>query len=219
MSKVIFVHGFGVLKDARGMFSEIQKKLEEKNFECILFDLNKRDADGNIWVNSFGEQVKILSDIYSNLAIKEGEKVNIIAHSQGCLITSLADLKNINQTIFLAPPIDSESKKTIDYFSRNTKTEIDFTGISKIGRSDGSITFVPAEYWTEKNNMNPAVVYEKYLKHNKTIIIKATKDNVIENDNYENVFKNGEILSLETDHDFTGEGRGLLIKTLLEKMN
>ncbi len=51
---VIFVHGFGVMKDARGMFTEIKNKLSKEGINCELVDLNRKDGEGNILLNTFG---------------------------------------------------------------------------------------------------------------------------------------------------------------------
>lgn len=64
MKKIIFVHGFGVLKDARGMFSEIESCLKEENYECVLFNLNDLSPEGHTLVNGFSEQVSRLKNVW-----------------------------------------------------------------------------------------------------------------------------------------------------------
>ncbi len=48
MKTVIFVHGFGVMKDARGMFTDIADTLTAEGVRCVLVDLNTKDAEGAI---------------------------------------------------------------------------------------------------------------------------------------------------------------------------
>jgi hypothetical protein len=140
--KIIFIHGFGVEKDSRGMFSEISKFIEKKTeAECILFNLNKKNKDGYVVVKSFSEQVKKIKLIYEEN--KDADIVDLICHSQGCIVGAMADLKNIRKTIFLAPPVENDIKKTINYFSQNSLSKINLEGDSFLARRDGTFTVVP----------------------------------------------------------------------------
>ena len=136
MKKILFVHGFGVLKDARGMFADIVTSLSDTNFVPVLFDLNDLDEEGNLVVSDFSEQVRRLKEVW----VKESLDADlfIVAHSQGCIITALANLSNVTKTIFLAPPTENEGEEIIEYFKSKPGTEINLQGVSKLARS-GSI--------------------------------------------------------------------------------
>lgn len=211
---VIFVHGFGVMKDARGMFTEISDALSSRSINCILFDLNTLDADGNIALNTLNEQVQILKKIHAENS--EGS-VDLICHSLGCVVATLADLPHIRKTIFLAPPIENDYSKSVEYFSRNPLTTIDMNGTSRLARRDGTFTLVPPEYWLERKSLNFKELYGKYIAHNDVYVVKASLDELISNEETETIFKGANLLELESDHDFKDVARPLLV-SLCEKL-
>lgn len=216
MRTVIFVHGFGVMKDARGMFTDIANALNEHGSKCVLIDLNTKDEDGNILLSPFSKQVQILTNAYED---NKGNETFIIAHSQGCVVTALANLPNIKKTIFLAPPTDNNAEKTISYFKKNPLTSIDLEGTSQLARRDGTFTLVPKEYWTEREQLDIARTYNTYIVQHETIVIKATQDEVISNEAFNELFSNVKVIELEANHDFTDTSRETLVavcSTLIE---
>ena len=118
MKKILFVHGFGVKRDARGMFTDIAANLP--NFSPVNFDLNTIDENENLVVSNFSSQVETLKDIWKKESADH--EVYIIAHSQGCLVTAIADLPGITKTFFLAPPTNF-NVEILDYFKAKTGTE------------------------------------------------------------------------------------------------
>ena len=208
MKKILFVHGFGVRKDARGLFGDIAHHLPD--FTPVCTDLNDIDEQGNIVVSDFSTQVARLRDVWNRE--HKGCDIYIIAHSQGCLVTALANLPNIRLTIFLAPPTDSKSEKTIQYFKSKTGTEINMTGISKLARSDGSYTIVPASYWIEKDKLVPQSVYADYVPCHKTVVLQATEDEVISNEGIQDIFRDIELHPIQASHNFDGHSRIKLLE-------
>ncbi len=213
MKTVIFVHGFGVLQDARGMFTDVSKVLASEMIRCVLFDLNVKDDSGNIVVNAFSKQVELLTHKYEEN--DEGDTY-LVCHSQGCVVAALADLQNIRKTIFLAPPIESTNAKTMEYFKKNPSTVINEEGESRLARRDGTFTIVPSRYWDEKVNLNLSNLYKKYTSSNDVVVVKALLDEVISNDMTDEVFEKATVYELEADHNFTGDSRPLLV-TIVEE--
>jgi hypothetical protein len=210
----IFVHGFGVMKDSRGMFTEIVNALSAEGIESVLVDLNIKDSLGNITVNTFSKQAELLRKTYTEN--KENE-VYLVCHSQGCIIAALANLEGTKKTIFLAPPVESDNSKTIEYFKKNLSTKINLDGESILARRDGTMTIVSSEYWREKEKLNLKSLYSDYVSHNKVVVVKASLDEVISNQLTDEVFKTAEIKEIEADHNFTGLSRVALI-SLLKKL-
>jgi len=205
---VLFAHGFGVMKDARGMFTQIAEGLSLQGIDPVLVDLNVRDATGNIVLNSFSAQVDILRR--ARAEIKEGE-VYLLCHSQGCVIAALAQLPQIHKTIFLAPPIGNNYTKTIEYFSKNPLTTIDMEGTSRLARRDGTFTIVPPGYWAERKGLDIQKLYQEYCSKNVVCVVKATQDEIVSNEGLEEIFREAEIIAVEAGHDFKGEAREPLI--------
>lgn len=77
---VIFVHGFGVRYDSRGMFTDIKQSLP-RNFGSIMFDFNKVSGK-DVYLSSIKEQVEIMRGIIENAKTDfPDKKLNIVAHS------------------------------------------------------------------------------------------------------------------------------------------
>lgn len=215
MKTVIFVHGFGVMKDARGMFTDIANSLTQNGIKCVLIDLNTKDGEGNILLSPFSKQVQILTSVYKE---NKTDETYIIAHSQGCIVTALANLPDIQTTVFLAPPTDNNIEKTISYFKKNPLTEINLSDTSRLGRRDGTFTLVPKEYWVERESLDITKEYGNYLSKNKTVVIKATNDEVISNNQFSEIFSNTKTIEIEADHDFNGASREKLVASCLATM-
>jgi esterase/lipase len=212
MKNILFVHGFGVKKDARGMFSEIAEHFAETH-NSILSDLNTVDIEGNITVPPWTEQSKKLYEKYNSLS--EKDENYLIAHSQGCVVTSiLGELPKISHVIFLAPPTSSNSEKTIAYFSQNPLSRINREGTSMLARRDGTYTFVEKDFWLEVNSSNLEKVYKDFLSKNKKIIVlSATEDEVINHEDHKIIFGDA-VIEIKSNHDFTGEQRVALLREL-----
>lgn len=211
---IIFSHGFGVKKDDRGLFTDIVAGLPD--VEPILFDYNiVDDINNTITVRPFSEQVLMLQAII-NQAQKDypDAVIDIIGHSQGSIITALAKPIGIHKIIFVAPSYSTKSTKLLDTFKSRPGTIIDFSGISKLARRDGSITIVPAQYWQERAaTVDPIELYKKLAQNTELIIITANQDEVLG----ENLFpeiKKAKMVGLDGDHNFTGPVREKLIDTI-----
>jgi hypothetical protein len=208
---VLFVHGFGVGKGARGMFSELAKRLSSEFVKCVLFDLNTTDGRGNILVNPFSEQIRILGEVHKKHA-GVNTKVVLIAHSQGCLVAAMADLPNIATSIFLAPSVASSSVSMITHFSKSPRTKILLNGMSKIARSDGTITMVPADFWMERQIDDVRKLYGEYQKGRNALVVIAKNDAVVNNKNIDRIFSHYGKSLLLADHDFTDPARKDLLR-------
>lgn len=208
--KIIFIHGFGVRKDARGMFTDIANALPE--FECILTDLNVVYEDGNTQLKPLGTQAQIIRKVFEKSG---GDEIYVFAHSQGCVVAALADLPNIKKVFLLAPPTNNDLDKTINNFKKRPGTEINLEGQSTLMRADGSKTFVPKEYWEERKKINYLEEYKKLSEKNNLVIILANEDEVVDNSSKEDLKKLGVVDNVAANHNFENHGRILL----LEKIN
>lgn len=211
---VLFVHGFGVMRDARGMFTDIVSSLPEE-YECTLVDLNTKIGN-TIFLSPFSKQVDILKGVRRSSA---QETIDLVCHSQGCLVAALANLPNVRKAIFLAPALENNDKKMIEYFSRNPETKIDVEGTSTLARRDGTFTSVPSEYWKEIGSLDLNEVYNSFIKTHNTYVIKASQDEVVTKNNSKISFDPLQIMEIEADHDFTNNSREklvTLVKSLLQ---
>jgi hypothetical protein len=218
---IIFSHGFGTKKDDRGLLSGpsgIAESIISGNLETILFDYNEIDEVNNkITVKPLSEQVKILEKVINEFREKNPEAViDIIAHSQGCLVPAKLLPNGIRKTILLAPSFDVNNERMINLFKDNFNTSINLDGVSKLGRKDGTITIVPSLYWKDRQNMNPIFLYNEFSKITDLIIINANQDDIHSNLSIEGLAKNIKVLNINGDHNFDGEYRDYLIKIIKE---
>lgn len=214
--KILFVHGFGVMKDSRGMFTELAEDILAHGITPILVDLNEQHDGEDIYVNSLSEQARILREAYEK-ECDDGAVIDMICHSQGCLVASLADIPRVRTTLFLAPPTENDPERTISYFSKNPESVVDMNSTSRFARRDGTTTFVPAVYWEDRARMDYREIYLKYISSHETIVIMARNDEVVSNDHIDDIFGSVKVLPLSADHNFTGPAREEL-RTLVSKV-
>jgi pimeloyl-ACP methyl ester carboxylesterase len=214
MKKILFIHGFGVMKDARGMFTDLADSLSDADFQPILFDLNDTDEEGNLVVSDFSEQVRRVKAVWDK-EVKDSD-LYVVAHSQGCIIAALANLPDISKTILLTPPTESSSEEILDYFRSKPATEINLEGISNLARSDGSFTIVPASYWVEKDAVDTTGLYQKFTEQNSVEVVRATEDEVISNVGMPAAFPDVAIRDIATNHNFENQGRAELVSLVKE---
>ena len=213
---IIFSHGFGTRKDDRGLLTDIAERFF--NTESILFDYNGVDETEKVLtVRLLSEQAKMLTEIIEKARIgNPGAVIDIIGHSQGCLVIALAKPQDVRKTIFVAPSLDNDIEHTLDMFRSRPGTEINLSGISKLARRDGTITLVPAEFWVERKKVEPIPLYNKLSSQTDLIIINAKQDEILGHTEIQGLNKKIKIVELDGSHQFSGEARKVLINKIKE---
>ncbi len=218
---VIFSHGFGVKKDGRGLFTDITNALP--NIKSVMFDYNDIDEKNNlVTAKPFSEQVKIFEkNLEEARTNNPNAMVDIVCHSQGAIVVALAKPVGIRKIVLIAPPATSNTDRMVKLFQSRPGTVIDMQGVSKLSRADGSTTIIPAEYWEERKDVEPIKSYSELSQLTKLVIINANQDEILSAGSFADV-KNAEIMSIDGDHNFSGESRkGLIevVRNLIEFMN
>lgn len=180
---IIFSHGFGVDRTDRGLFTDIGNILKN-DFLVLRFDFNKIISGKNaMYVFPLSLQAKMLEHVYAySRRIFSPFHHTIIAHSMGCVIASSSKFKETDQTILLAPPLTSPYATLKSYFSKRAGTAFNEDDMTNIERSDGSITFVPAEFWTEVKEANPFDLYRKLQSKTSVYAIHPLQDQILGNE-------------------------------------
>ena len=205
---IVFLHGFGVTRDDRGLFTDIGNILKA-NYSLVYFDYCDLDSNGDLIVKTPGEQVFRLDSVMGYIIEKyQPETIQIIAHSQGCLITSLSkQLKRIKRLTMLTPPIEIYNPiKSMTRFKVRPGTVINLLGESKLRRADGSYTLVPREFIDEMSSLKPVEIYSRANKLTEVTIIRANQDEIINNLEWLNK-KEFNQMAIDGDHNFTGNSR------------
>ena len=208
---IIFSHGFGTRKDDRGLLTDIAAGFSET--ESILFDYNDVDEIKNtLTVPPLSEQAKMLNEVIKKACLENKDAViDVIGHSQGCLVVALAKPALVRKIIFTAPSLDNSIERTINMFKDRPDTEINLSGISKLGRKDGTITLVPSQFWVERKQFDPIPLYNELSQETELIIINAKQDDIHGNLNTKGLNNNIEILEIDGNHQFSGDARGVLL--------
>jgi len=213
---VIYSHGFGVTKTDRGLFTDISGSMPD--MKHILFDYNKIDAENNtLTVTSLQDQVALFREHLSN--IEEDATVDVIAHSQGCLVAALARPERVGKTLFLAPPASVDVDQLISFFGDRPNSKIDVSGVSQVSRRDGSTTIIPAAYWKSIEGLNPVRHYNRLAELTKLTMFIAADDEVLGYSPFEGI--NDGVISLveiSANHDFTGESRNTIIEIIKSEL-
>lgn len=106
----------------------------------------------------------------------------------------------------------------INMFKDRPGSKIDLSGTSVFARRDGSKTLVPPEYWEGLENIDPIQLFNEFsLKTDLTILV-PTEDEVLGETDFSGIDPRIKIIHIPSNHDFTGEGRTILlekIKTLI----
>ena len=205
---IIFSHGFGVTRDARGMFTELAR-LVEGNHTVVFFDYADVDENGNTTTFPFSEQTKKLEAVIEFAREQfSSREMDIVAHSQGCIIVGLVSPDDVSKIILVAGPISAPGENMKEYFSQREGAVIDEEGTSELKRSDGTLTFVPSEYWKGANEVNPAEMFLALAKKSKVYFVRAKQDQVVTGEDYSQII-NSKITFIELDgnHDFEGGDR------------
>lgn len=215
---IIYSHGFAVLKDDNGLFTDIAQGFS--NMESILFDYYKLNEDGNeIIICPFSKQVEILNDVVSKTIKNNPDAtIDLIAHSQGTITAAMANPNGIRKAIMLSPVFNMDINKSLDRYKTKPGVIIDLDGISKIPSSTGLTKIIPKEYWQERQKIQSFVEYNNFAKKTELIFIQANQDELIPKVDLSPLDSKIKVLSLDGDHGFSGEDRGKLIKLIKESL-
>jgi len=175
---IIYSHGFGVEKDDRDLFTDLASEFSSSL--NIMFDYNLVDkANNTLIVTSLRQQSrKLTEEINKYFSKYPGSVIDLVCHSQGCVVAAASAPTAIRKTIFLAPPDNLDINKLNAKFNR-PGSHIDINGESRLVRRDGTTTIVPKAYWDSIKNLQLFSLYNRFCKSTGITIIEATDDEVL----------------------------------------
>lgn len=210
---MIFSHGFGVERDARGMFTDIAAAFPVA--ENVLFDYNiPNRTENTLTVRALSEQKDIL--LTEVARVKEqfpDVTIDIIAHSLGCITAALALPEDIRKAIFLAPPLEMKST-SLERFTGRPGSVIDPNGLSRLARHDGSFTLVPATFWKEREAIDPIALFNAFSEATELTVILAKQDDVVSAERKSLLSPRIRVFGIDGDHDFRFKNRAGLLQEL-----
>jgi len=215
---VIFSHGFGTRKDDRGLLSDIANSFSET--QSMLFDYNGVDETGKILtIPLLSVQAETLMELINKVRTENPDAIiDIVAHSQGCVVVALTKPTGIRKVIFITPSLDNSTERLLNLFKNRPGTEINLLGVSKLMRKDGTISIVPTEFWQEREKTIPIPIYNEFFSKTELIIINAKQDDIHDSSKTEGINEKIKIIELDGDHQFSGESRKSLINIIKNEL-
>ncbi|MFA9262696.1 MAG: hypothetical protein ACEQSB_05135 [Undibacterium sp.] len=210
---IVFSHGFGVERDARGLFTDVASVFPKA--KSVLFDYNIPDrAENTLFVRPLSEQKDILLTEIATVKEKfPSARIDIVAHSLGSIVVALAQPIGIRKVTLLAPPFGLRSS-SLERFAGRPGSVIDPDGLSRLARRDGSFTLVPAAFWKERESINPLPLFNSLAEQTELLIIRAKQDAVVSYADASLLSPKIQIIDIDGDHDFCFEYRKELLTTL-----
>ena len=208
---IIYSHGFGVRKDDRGLMTDIAAALPE--CEHILFNYNIFDEVANtMTVSPLNAQVAKLKEKLESLRNDPDATIDLVAHSQGCIVAAIAKPTNVRKMLFLAPPDNLDKDKLVKFFGDRPGSQINLEGESRIPRRDGTTTIIPASYWRSIEAPQPIRLYNRLPAHSEVKFYIANDDEVLGMSNFDQTNQAIELIQVDGNHDFNGDYRPHLIE-------
>jgi len=216
---VVFSHGFGVRRDARGMFTDIVDNLSD-GFGFVLFEYNLPEGD-KLRLTSLSDQVARLKQVIAWTRQQPGaESISIIAHSKGCTVTALAQPDNVGSVIMLTPPLHVGSGTMVMFTTRPGAVREGDTW--SIPRSDGTTSLVDQAVFEEMSTVDGEKAVVDYAHLQSLHIVTAGDDRILPNQDYSRVAAcPGATLDTipNASHDFAGDARRPLIALVNAYLN
>ncbi len=217
---VVFSHGFGVRRDARGLFTDIIAALP-RGWGYVLFDFDGFDEVTNQQhIVGFEARLNTLDAVLHWAKAQEGvEKVHLVGHSIGALtIASLAP-EDIGSLILLAPPL-SLGSRFVDTFIKRS-------GASHKGdqwtipRTDGTITIINDSALAELMSVDAEGEISKLALFRPYSVILPADDQILPDEDYTEIITMPSVTMFGVDkanHDFSGENRAELVELLIAQL-
>ncbi len=161
----------------------------------------------------------LLAQITAITEKKEDVVIDIVAHSQGCVVAALANPKHIRRVVFLAPPAQFLGLEKRDILAGRAGAKTAEDGTVYMPRRDGSTTIIKEDYWKSREGIRPIELYNELVKNTELVIVSATKDEILTSTDFTGLAEGIQIIQLEADHDFTGTYRPALLDTITGLLN
>lgn len=213
---VVFSHGFGVERTARGMFSDIVTALPE-NYGYVLFDYYAVTGT-TVNISTFEDQQRMLLTIIAWLSEQASvTDISLVAHSMGCIVAALAQAPEVKHAVMLAPPL-TVNDRTREYFTQ--KLGVEQRGdLWVIPRRDGTTTIIPNAVFDELSGLEADKLLLDYAAVQPFALLLPTHDEVLGDTDYNDLALDENITAQtidDADHNFTGTSRPVMVQTTVD---
>lgn len=214
---VIFSHGFGVRKTDRGLFTAIAAALPHER--SVMFDYNPiNEASNTLTVKPLQEQALKLRKVINNTRAEYPDAIiDLVCHSQGCVVAALLKPRGIRKVVMLTPPDDSSEAAVVEQLGTRRGIDIDVSVRTRLARADGSTTVIHPEYWQSLTGIEPVKLYNRLARVTKLCIINAKQDEVLGSMSFEGIDPAISLVSLDGNHNFDDEESRKRLLYILQK--
>lgn len=214
---VVYSHGFGVRKTDRGLFSAIAKSLPDAH--SVMFDYNPiNEASNTLTVKPLQEQALKLRKVINTARAEYPDAViDLVCHSEGCVIAGLLKPRGIRKTIMITPPVDVSEASKVERLSQRKGVDIDVTVRTRLSRTDGSTTVIHPEYWQSLAGIEPVKLYNRLARFTKLRIINARQDEVLGAVDFAGIDPAISLVMLDGGHNFDAEADRDRLLYILQK--
>jgi hypothetical protein len=202
---VIYSHGFGVRKEDRGLFTAIARALPD--VKSVMFDYNPINEKSNtLTAKPLDEQARKLRKVINATRAEYPDAIiDLVCHSQGCVVAGIVKPRGIRKVIMITPPDDMSEAAVVGHLSVRLENPIDVTVRTRLSRSDGSTTVVHPEYWQSLAGLNPVKLYNMLARVTALRIINAKQDEVLGSVSFDGIDPSISLIALDGGHNFDEE--------------
>ncbi len=175
---IIYSHGFGVRKNGRGLFTEIAAALS--GAQNVMFDYSPINEEANtLTMKPLQDQALKLRKVINAVRAEHPDAViDLVCHSQGCVVAGLVKPRGIRKVIMLAPPEDFSEAAVVAWLNKKNGVNIDVSVRTRLTSASGSTTVIHPEYWQSLAGINTVKLYNRLARFTKLRIIHARQDEV-----------------------------------------
>ena len=175
---IIYSHGFGVRKNGRGLFTEIAAALP--GAQNVMFDYSPINEEANtLTMKPLQDQALKLRKVINAVRAEHPDAViDLVCHSQGCVVAGLVKPRGIRKVIMLAPPEDFSEAAVVAWLNKKNGVNIDVSVRTRLTSASGSTTVIHPEYWQSLAGINTVKLYNRLARFTKLRIIHARQDEV-----------------------------------------
>lgn len=184
-----------------------------------MFDYNPiNEASNTLTVKPLQEQaLKLRKVINTTRAEYPDAIIDLVCHSQGCVVAALLKPRGIRKVIMLTPPADSSEAAVVEQLGTRRGIDIDVTVRTRLARADGSTTVIHPEYWQSLAGIEPVKLYNRLARVTKLCIINAKQDEVLGKVSFEGIDPAVSLVSLDGNHNFDEEESRKRLLYILQK--
>ena len=214
---IIFSHGFGVRQTDRGLFTAISKSLPRA--QSVMFDYNPINEESNTLTAQplHDQAMKLRKVINATRAEYPGATLDLVCHSQGCVVAAMVKPRGIRKVIMITPPDDISEATVVDQLGTKNGIAIDVTVRTRLARSDGSTTVIHPEYWQGLAGIDPVKLYNRLARFTDLRIINARQDEVLGKVSFERIDPAISLVTLDGNHNFDDDEARKRILWILQK--